>query len=350
MRDVRVSALRLLVVAALCPTACSGAGRAASPSEAPASPAADKVVAEVGGRAITLGEVDKRAAGGLQRLAQEEFDLRRQAVEELISERLLEEEARSRGLTPEALLKVEVTDRLKPPTPEQVRTIFERSRDRLGDRPFAEVAPHIERSLMEQARTEREAEFNRQLRSRSTVRVSLAAPRATLAVPADAPALGPAAAPVTIVGFLDYQCPYCHRSQATVDRVVEQYKGKVRLVHQDFLLGRPRSLPAARAARCAGDQGRFWEYHRHLLNKPGDMSDEDLKARAASLTLDGGRFAACLGSDRYDAAIQKAVEDGHALGITGTPTFFVNGRRLVGARPIEDFQELIDAELKHAGG
>lgn len=349
MRHARVSALRLLVVAALVPTACSRAGSAASPPAAPASPAADQVVAEVAGRGITLGEVDKRAAGGLQRLAQEEFELRRQAVEELVSERLLEQEARSRGVTPEALLKAEVTDKVKLPTPEQVRMIFERSRDRLGDRPFAEVAPHIERSLMEQARTEREAEFNRQLRSRSTVRVSLAPPRATVAVPADAPALGPATAPVTIVGFLDYQCPYCHRSQATVDRVVEQYKGKVRLVHQDFLLGRPRSLPAARAARCAGDQGRFWEYHRDLLNKPGDMSDEDLKARAASLGLDGGRFATCLGSDRYDAAIQRAVEDGHALGITGTPTFFVNGRRLVGARPIEDFQELIDAELK-AGG
>jgi len=220
MRHARVSALRLLVVAALVPTACSRAGSAASPRAAPASPAADQIVAEVAGRGITLGEVDKRAAGGLQRLAQEEFELRRQAVEELVSERLLEQEAKSRGVTPEALLKAEVTDKVKPPTPEQVRTIFERSRDRLGDRPFAEVAPHIERSLMEQAHTERQAEFNRQLRSRSTVRVSLAPPRATVVVPADAPALGPPTAPVTIVGFLDYQCPYCHRSQATVDRVV----------------------------------------------------------------------------------------------------------------------------------
>lgn len=140
------------------------------------------------------------------------------------------------------------------------------------------------------------------------------------------------------------------RAQAVVDRVVAEYRGKVRIVHQDFLLGRPRSLPAARAARCAGEQGRFWEYHRNLLVQPGDMSDTDLAARAAALSLDARRFTTCLGSGRYDAAIEKAVAEGRALGITGTPTFFVNGRRLVGARPFEDFQQVIEDELARGGG
>jgi protein-disulfide isomerase len=223
--------------------------------------------------------------------------------------------------------------------------IYERSRDRLGDRSFQEVAPQIERSLREQSRAELEGELQRRLRASGQIRLKLSPPRATLKVPADAPALGPASAPVTIVGFLDYQCPYCHRSQAVVDQVVAMYKGKVRLVHQDFLLGRPRSLPAARAARCAGDQGRFWEYHRNLLSAPGDMSDPDLARRAAAVGLDPARFASCLSSGTHDQAIQTAVDAGHELGITGTPTFFVNGRRLVGARPMEDFRALIDAEL-----
>jgi protein-disulfide isomerase len=324
--------------------ACSSSSARPGPSPSASAAAAD-VVAEVGGRPITLQEVDQRAASGLQRLAQEQYEVRRQALEELISERLLEQEASARGVTPEALLQAEVSARVKAPSPGDVRALYEQSRARLGDRSFAEVAPHIERSLTEQARAELQAGLDRQLRAKTAVRVSLAPPRAAVTVPADAPALGPAGAPVTIVGFLDYQCPYCHRAQAVVDQVVEQYKGRVRLVHQDFLLGRPRSLPAARAARCAGDQGRFWEYHRNLLTRPGDMSDDDLKGRAAALSLDGGRFAACLASDAHDAAIRKAVDDGHALGITGTPTFFVNGRRLVGARPLEDFQEIIDAEL-----
>jgi protein-disulfide isomerase len=290
--------------------------------------------------------VDQRAAGGLQRLAQEEYELRRQALEELVSERLVEQEASTRGLSREALLAAEVAAKVGPPTAEQVRAVYERSRDRLGDRTFAEVAPHIERSLADQARAQVEGEFQRQLRSRSAVRVSLQAPRTPVAVPADAPSLGPEGAAITLVEFLDYQCPYCHKAQEVVDRVLTRYKGQVRFVHRDFLLGRPRSLPAARAARCAGEQGRFWEYHKDLLTRPGDMGDQDLQARAASLSLDGARFAACVASGRHDHGIQQAVDDGHALGITGTPTFFVNGRRLVGAQPAEAFQELIDAELK----
>jgi protein-disulfide isomerase len=326
-------------------------GFACSPSDGakaappPAAPASDDVVAVVAGQSIKMSEVDQRAAGALQRLEQERFEARQQALDELVAERLLAREASTRGLTREALLKAEVVDKVPTPSAEHVRAIFEQSKDRLGGRTFAEVAPQIEQSLAQQARAEREADFYRELRTRAAVKVTLSPPRAALKVPADAPALGPADARVTIVGFLDYQCPYCHRSQAVVDKVVEQYKGKVRVVHQDFLLGRPRSLPAARAARCAGDQGRFWEYHRHLLTVGGDMSDEDLKARATALSLDSGRFASCLSSGAHDQAIQTAVAAGHDLGITGTPTFFVNGRRLEGARPLEDFQALVDAEL-----
>jgi protein-disulfide isomerase len=337
-----------LVAAAVLATACSGSSgaappAAASPSAAPAG--GDTPVAHVDGRAITRAEVDARAAGGLQRLAQEEYELRRQALEEIVAERLLDAEAARRGVSRDALLQAEVVARTAPPTPEQMRAVFERSRDRLGGRSYADVAPQIERSLREQALGQRQADFFAQLRGRSSVQVSLEAPRAALAVPADAPALGPAQAPITIVGFLDYQCPYCHRAQSVVDQVLGRYQGQVRLVHQDFLLGRPRSLPAARAARCAGEQGRFWEYHRNLLVQPGDMSDGDLAARAAALALDRGRFSTCLASNRHDPAIEKAVADGHALGITGTPTFFVNGRRLVGAQPFEAFQQIIEDEL-----
>jgi protein-disulfide isomerase len=338
------SALALLPLALFTAGSCSRSSAPAA-TGAPPSAAPDTVVAEVAGRPITMAEVDRRAAGGLQRLAQEQYEVRKQALDDLISERLLDEEAAARGITRQALVQAEVTDKVRRPAPEQVRAIYEHSRAQLGGRTLDDVAPQIERSLTEQARTEREAELQRQLRAQRPVRVTLAPPRAVLTVPADAPALGPEKAPVTIVGFMDYQCPYCHRSQAVVDELVARYRGKVRLVHQDFLLGRPRSLPAARAARCAGDQGRFWEYHRNLLTAPGDMSDDDLRSRAAALKLDGARFASCLAARSHDEAIQTAVAAGQELGITGTPTFFVNGRRLVGARPIEDFQELIDAEL-----
>ena len=322
--------------------------RAASPPAATEDP--HQVIAKVGGDSITLEEVDHRAAGKLQRLRNEEYDARRQALDEMIVERILQKEAAERGITQDALLKAEVDAKVTPPTAGDVKTIYEQNRAAAGSRTLAELAPVIERSLREHRLAERAAQFRDELKAKTGVKVTLDAPRAALAVPADAPALGPAGAPVTIVEYLDYQCPFCHRAQGVVDEVLNRYPGKIRFVHRDFLLGKPRSLPAARAARCAGEQGKFWEYHRNLLLSSGDMGDEDLRNRAAAMGLDGGKFSACVGSDRFDADIKRSTESGNSLGIDATPTFFVNGRRLTGALPADQFAEVIDSELGKPGG
>jgi protein-disulfide isomerase len=109
--------------------------------------------------------------------------------------------------------------------------------------------------------------------------------------------------------------------------------------------GHPEAVPAARAARCAGEQGKFWEYHRSLMTAPGSLDDADLKRRAASLQLSAAPFESCLASDRHDAAIQASLAQGEGLGVTGTPAYFINGRMLSGARPLESFTEVIDGEL-----
>jgi len=128
--------------------------------------------------------------------------------------------------------------------------------------------------------------------------------------------------------------------------VMSRYAGKVQLVHRDFPLdGHAGAFPAARAARCAGEQGKFWDYHRSLMKEQGDLSESDLSARAKTLKLDPDPFKTCLASDRYDAAIRESLEAGARAGVTGTPAFFVNGRMLTGARPFEQFQEIIEAEL-----
>jgi protein-disulfide isomerase len=308
------------------------------------------VVAQVGGASITLEEVDRRAAGKLQRLRNEEYDARRQALDEMIVERLFQKEAAERGVTQDALLKAEVDAKVTPPTAGDVKTVYEQNRAAAGTRTFADLAPVIERSLREHRLAERAAQFRDELKAKTGVKVTLDAPRVAVTVPADAPVLGPASAPVTIVEYLDYQCPYCHRAQGVVDEVLNRYPGKVRFVHRDFLLGKPRSLPAARAARCAGEQGKFWEYHRDLLLSAGDMGDEDLRTRAAAMGLDAGKFSACVASDRFDADIKRSTESGNALGIDATPTFFINGRRLQGALPPDQFAEVIDSELGRPGG
>jgi protein-disulfide isomerase len=131
-----------------------------------------------------------------------------------------------------------------------------------------------------------------------------------------------------------------------MDQVLSRYEGKVRLVHLAFPLeGHPGAVPAARAARCAGDQGKFREYHHGLMTTPGLLDDADLKGRAAKLGLKAAEFGSCLASGRHLAAIHASFEQGVSLGVSGTPAYFVNGRMLTGARSYEEFSQVIDAEL-----
>jgi protein-disulfide isomerase len=307
------------------------------------------VVGEVAGVKITLAEVDKKAAGRLARVRDEEYEARKQALEELVADKLIEKEAATRGVSAEALLKAEVDGKVKKPEKSEIESLFTLNKDRVGGRSLAEVAPQIERQMLAQRLAERRTAFREELKSRATVQLDLPQPRTALTIPADAPSLGPKDAKVTVVEFLDYQCPYCHRVQGVVDDIVGRYAGKVRFVHRDFPLDmHPQAAVASRAAHCAGEQSRFWEYHKNLLTVPGDMSEQDLKTRAASVQLNAGKFGSCLASDRHGQRVQETMDYGVQLGITGTPTFFINGRRLVGVRPIEDFRAAIEAELAAA--
>jgi protein-disulfide isomerase len=190
----------------------------------------------------------------------------------------------------------------------------------------------------------------KELKGKYLVRIALAPPRVEVPVPASAPSLGEDRAAVTVVEYLDYQCPYCKRAQATVDELLKSYKGKIRFVHRDFpIQGHPRAFPAAQAARCAGEQGKFWDYHRGMLTSGLPLEDGDLRTLASGLGLKADAFSACVTSGRHDADIKASLQSGTTLGVDSTPTFFINGRRLTGARPVAQFQEIIDEELARAG-
>jgi len=344
---IRPALARDVLVLVLAGAACSRSTPprpSASPAGGTAAPA---VVAEVDGVPISGEELDRRVEKRLARLRQEEYEIRRQALDELIGERLIEMEARARGISREEMLRDEVDQQVEPPAPSLVEQLYEQNKARFAGRAKDEVAGEIRKVLTERGRAERRAAFQQKLRQKAKVRVSLEAPRTDVPVPASAPALGPSGAPVTIVQFTDYQCPFCHRAQATIDKVMSAYTGKVQLVHRDFPLdNHPQAFPAARAARCAGEQGRFWDLHRNLMTVPGPMDEADLQSRAASLKLDPGAFVTCLSSGRHDAAIRESVEAGARAGVEGTPAYFVNGRMISGARPFETFREVIEAELR----
>jgi protein-disulfide isomerase len=321
---------------------------AAAPAASPVAAASpEDVVADVEGTAITRAELDRKAEGRLAALRQQEYEIRREALGQLIADRLIDAEARKRKISREELLRQEVDARAAAPAAAQVQTVYEQNRDRFPGQTAEQATARIRQLLTDRAKSERRTAFEQELRGRAAVTTHLEAPRGSQSVPIDAPATGPAKAPVTIVEYADYQCPFCHRAQAVMDQILSHYAGKVRLVHMDFPLeGHPGAVPAARAARCAGEQGKFWEYHHNLMTVRGTLDDADLKGRAATLGLKAGPFAACLASDRHEASIRAQVEHGLEIGVTGTPAYFINGRMVSGARPFDDFAEIIDAELQ----
>ncbi|HXF50383.1 MAG TPA: thioredoxin domain-containing protein [Dehalococcoidia bacterium] len=164
----------------------------------------------------------------------------------------------------------------------------------------------------------------------------------------DDPARGPEDAAVTIIEFSDFQCPYCGRFfQQTLPQLMAQYGDRIRFVYRDFPLDQihPNARNAAIAAECADDQGRFWEYHDVLFSNQQALGVADLKRYAEQLGLDVAAFSACLDSQKYNDEVNADLRDGLQAGVTGTPTFFINGRRVVGAQPLQTFQTLIDQAL-----
>ena len=160
----------------------------------------------------------------------------------------------------------------------------------------------------------------------------------------------PATAPIVIVEFSEFQCPYCSRVVPTLKELVARYPEEVRVVFRHLPLDfHAQARGAALASICAGQQDKFWEYHDLLFENQRALAIADLKGYASSLSLDSAKFDDCLDSGRYTKEVEDDKKAGAAVGVAGTPAFFINGQFLNGARPFESFKELIDGELKAKG-
>jgi protein-disulfide isomerase len=180
----------------------------------------------------------------------------------------------------------------------------------------------------------------------------------------DDPSWGPADAPVTIIEFSDYQCPYCVRFWSeTLPQIREEYEGKVRFVYRDFPLTSIHewAQKAAEAAECADDEDMFWEYHDLIFANQSGLSEQlsnagldgvqtTLEGYASDLGLDAAAFTDCLDSGKYTSEVEKDMQDGRSYGVSGTPAFFINGQSVSGAQPFANFQAVIDAALEEADG
>lgn len=168
------------------------------------------------------------------------------------------------------------------------------------------------------------------------------------ASPDDDPAIGPPEAPVLIIEFSDFQCGFCGRfARETLAQILETYGDQVRFVHRDFPLSsiHPHAQKAAEAAQCANEQGKYWDYSDVLYQNQTALEIESLNLYAEQLGLDADAFSECLDSGRYKEEVEKDLTDGRSYGVTATPTFFINGQLLVGAKPFSAFQAVIEEEL-----
>jgi len=324
----------------------AAASLAGAGEKPPAPPPAD-AVAIVGGSPISAQRLDEEIRGQLQDLRMREYQLRSRALEELIARTLVEKEAQARGISEGDLAKAEVDDKVVVSEPD-ARAHYEANKQRFKDQPEEEALKRASSELRQQRLRERRAAFVRELREKAGVRVLLEPLRVAVEA-GENPSIGPATAPVTIVEFSDFQCPYCSRVLPALKRVQETYGDRVRVVFRDFPLQmHPQAPKAAEAAACAAEQGKFWPMHDRLFENQAKLQVADLKQHAAEVGLESAKFDECLDSGRRATDWQRDLSEGTGYGVTGTPAFFINGRMLVGAQPYESFVQVIDDELARA--
>jgi len=300
-----------------------------------------QVVATVGTRSITLAEVEQAVALPLYQVEEQRTKLLHESIQHLIEEELLAAEATRRGITVSDLIKraseSEAIAKLAD-LPSPVRRSNQPSQKQTLSPPFQipEEVSRIRQALLVQ------------LRRNTTIHVNLPQPKIPVLNVStdDDPWTGAAQAPVTIVEFSDFECPYCKRSVPILKELREKYPGKLKLVYRDFPGPNHRqALSAAEAAQCAAEQSRFWEYHDTLFARQAPEVGWNFSALAEGLGLRQSPFDACIKEHRYRQKVLKDLQEGLKLGVASTPTFFINGRPLVGARPLADFQAIIDPLL-----
>jgi len=326
--------------------ACSSAAQQPVKTQAPTD-----VVATVANVSITLADVDVKAMQqpandfGATKLIFAIYEARRGAVDQIVGEKLIDIEAKTRSVTSTVLIDQEITSKIATVTEADVVGWYNANQSRVQGAALDQVRAPIRNLLIQQRSAAAYQSFVEQLKAKTPVRITLEPPRQKIAT-ADSPALGPASAPIELVEFSDFQCPFCYRAHPTVQQVLNTYGSKIRFVYRHFPLpNHPNARPAAEASQCANEQGKFWPYHDQLFANQSKLGDDDLRAAAASLGMDAGKFNACFDSHKYKARVDADAQAGAEAGVNGTPAFFINGRMLSGAQPFDEFKKVIDEEL-----
>jgi protein-disulfide isomerase len=308
--------------------------------------APETVVATVDGREITLRQVDETVSAAVGPLQQQLFAIRRVALDNLILAQLLENEARAQGVSVD-----EVQQRLTrgeiAVTRAQVEDAYAQNASFFASMSPNEARERLRLDLETQARMRNYRAGLEALRKKWTVAVNFVGPPVALEFDDGLSRVkGAPKAAVTIVEFSDFECPFCRQVQDTLKQIMERYGEDVRLVFKHLPSeGHRNSLAAARAAYCAGEQDRFWQFHDALFAAK-ELSPEFYSGLVSSLGLGREKFVECLGAERSRTAVLKDIEAAKRYHIDSTPSFLINGKLIKGALPWPEFQGLIERELQ----
>jgi len=315
-----------------------------SMAQTTASPKPKQTVATVEGQPIYDDDLSASVQGQLLSLQNQEYEIKKKALDTLIDQKLLEAAAKKKGVAADKLIEQEVDDKVPEPTDTELNAYYLAQKDRLN-RSFDDLKPQLRQALKQAQTQELRQAYLKHLRSESSVAVRLTPPK--IQVGYDAKRLrGNAKAPVMIVEFSDYQCPYCRQVEPVVKGLLAKYGDKVSLAYRDLPLRQihPQAQIAAEASRCAEEQGKFWEYHDQLF-AAAKLDHDALVDYARTLKLDDKQFDSCLTTEKYKSEIDQDLREGTQAGITGTPGFAINGIVISGSQPEDAFARIIDQEL-----
>jgi protein-disulfide isomerase len=321
-------------LAVVCSTICS-----ASFAQAP-SP--DTVLVEIDGTKLTSADIERERPTALFHARNTFYEGEKKAILSFVDDYLLKRQAQRENVAVDQLLERHVNSLIAKDPPEDALRVYYEGVD--TTEPYETVRGQIIAHIREVRLSKAKAAYLQSLRAQAKVELHLAPPRAEVATK-EIPVRGTSNAPVTIVEYADYECPYCQQAEPIVRKVLDSYDGKVAFTYKDVPLPmHSHAQKASEAAQCAGDQGKFWEFH-DLLYSSRQLEISQLKLDARELKLDGEVFDKCLDSDQKLDRVKSQLSEGQSLGLEGTPSFFVNGRFVRGNLSYDEWRRLIDEEI-----
>lgn len=305
----------------------------------------EKPIAVAAGQPIYEQDLMSVAGASLLDLHKQEYKAKKDALNQLIRKKLIEAEAKRKGLSTEELLKQEVDSRIAEPSDDEAKGYYlaVKSETTL---PFDQIKPQVKQLLKNAEVEQARQKYADSLRDKAEVSIALQPP--VVHVDYDtARVKGNTDAPITIVEFADFQCPFCGKVQPVLKSVLEKYKGKVKLAYRDFPLSQihEHAETAAEASRCALAQGKYWEMHDAMFADQSKLDEAALVKTAAGLGMNQNSFKSCLASGKYKEQIQQDFEAGSQAGVNATPSFFINGEFLSGLQSEADFAKVLDQQL-----